>query len=253
MASKSQSSRSSRPSRGGKAPVTRSSPTAQTTTVPRGGGGAGRSGAGRTAVVTQSRSGGGAARTRSAPARTRNAAAVAEATGSGRLAATWLQWVTLALAIAGLAVSAYLTYTHFSEAKILGCSESGLINCQKVTTSDQSYVFGIPVAVLGLAFYAFLVPVMSPYAWRLNPFSGRWARAGWSRWVAGNLGIIRIASLFVGVGFVLYLLYAELFIIGSICLYCTSVHVITFLLFVLTASAAAVWGLRPRQEADTED
>ena len=49
----------------------------------------------------------------------------------------------------------------------------------------------------------------------------------------------------VGIGFVLYLVYAELFTIGSICLYCTSVHVITFLLFVLTAFAAAAWGLKP--------
>jgi uncharacterized membrane protein len=36
-----------------------------------------------------------------------------------------------------------------------------------------------------------------------------------------------------------------LFTIGSICLYCTSVHVITFVLFVLTAFAAAAWGLKP--------
>ncbi len=34
-------------------------------------------------------------------------------------------------------------------------------------------------------------------------------------------------------------------IIGSICLYCTSVHAITFVLFVLTAIAAAAWGLKP--------
>ncbi len=245
MASKSQSSRSSRPSRGGKAPAVRSSPTARTSTIQRNGSSS------RTAVVTQPRSGG-AARTASASARSRTAT-VAEAPSSSKLAATWLQWVTLALALVGLAVSAYLTYTHFSEAKILGCSESGLVNCQKVTTSEQSYVFGIPVAVLGLAFYAFLVPVMTPYAWRLNPFSGRWSRASWSRWVASNLGIIRMASLLVGMGFVLYLLYAELFQIGSICLYCTSVHAVTFLLFVLTACAAAAWGLRPKPAADTED
>ena len=50
-----------------------------------------------------------------------------------------------------------------------------------------------------------------------------------------------------GIGFVLCLLYAELFTIGAICLYCTSVHVITFVLFVLTAIAAAAWGLPERQ------
>jgi uncharacterized membrane protein len=52
-----------------------------------------------------------------------------------------------------------------------------------------------------------------------------------------------------GIGFVLYLLYAELFIIGSICLYCTSVHAITFVLFGLTVFAAAAWGIPKRQSA----
>jgi uncharacterized membrane protein len=49
----------------------------------------------------------------------------------------------------------------------------------------------------------------------------------------------------VGIGMVIYLVYAEFIIIGAICLYCTSVHIITFLLFVLTAFGAAAWGLKP--------
>jgi uncharacterized membrane protein len=145
--------------------------------------------------------------------------------------AMWVQLTTFALALAGLAVSTYLTVAHFTESTLLGCSEvKGLVNCTKVTTSAQSYVFGIPVAVLGLAFYLFAVVIMSPWAWRA-------ARR--------EIHLARIASVVVGIGFVLYLLYAELFIIGSICLYCTSVHVITFLLFVLTMFAAAAWGLKP--------
>ena len=145
----------------------------------------------------------------------------------------WLRWSTFALAILGLGVSAYLTYTHYAESALAGCTEtSGAINCGKVTTSPQSIVFGIPVAVLGLAFYVFLAAIMSPYAWR----SGR-----------REIAVARLVSLVVGVGFVLYLLYAELFQIGSICLYCTSVHVITFLLFVLTGLAAAIWGLGPHR------
>ena len=144
--------------------------------------------------------------------------------------ALWLQLTTFALALAGLGVSIYLTIAHFTESTLLGCSESGLVNCTKVTTSAQSYVFGIPVAVLGLAFYLFLAAIMSPWAWRA-------ARR--------EVHLLRLASLVVGIGFVLYLIYAELIIIGSICLYCTSVHVITFVLFVLTVIAAAVWGLKP--------
>jgi len=138
------------------------------------------------------------------------------------------------LSLAGLGVSIYLTIAHFTDKPLAGCSESGLVNCTKVTTSPQSYVFGIPVAVLGLAFFVGAVALMSPWAWR-------WARR--------EVALIRLASLVVAVGFVLYLLYAELFIIGSICLYCTSVHAITFLLFVLTVFAAAAWGLPGRQRS----
>jgi uncharacterized membrane protein len=146
----------------------------------------------------------------------------------------WFQLVTWVLSLAGLGVSIYLTIAHFTDKPLAGCSESGAINCTKVTTSAQSYVFGIPVAVLGLAFFMAAVALMSPWAWR---------------WASREVALIRIASLVVGVGFVLYLLYAELFIIGAICLYCTSVHAITFLLFVLTAFAAAAWGLPGRQRS----
>ena len=144
--------------------------------------------------------------------------------------ALWLQLTTFVLALAGLGVSIYLTIAHFTESALLGCSESGLVNCTKVTTSPQSYVFGIPVAVLGLAFYLFAVAIMSPWAWQ----SAR-----------REVHLARIASMVVGIGFVLYLVYAELFIIGSICLYCTSVHAITFVLFVLTMFAVAAWGVKP--------
>ena len=165
------------------------------------------------------------------PARAASADLEAPATTTVPL---WFQLVTWVLSLAGLGVSIYLTIAHFTESKLLGCSESGLVNCTKVTTSPQSYVFGIPVAVLGLAFFVAAVALMSPWAWR---------------WNRREVALIRIASLVVGMGFVLYLLYAELFIIGSICLYCTSVHAITFLLFVLTIFAAAAWGLPGRQRS----
>jgi uncharacterized membrane protein len=136
-------------------------------------------------------------------------------------ASAWLRWTTLVLSIVGLGVSIYLTIEHFSGSNHLaGCSETaGAVNCTKVTTSSQSVVFGIfPVAVLGLAFFVFMVAANSPWAWRWNLPAFRWLRLG---------------SVVIGIGFVLYLVYAELFQIQAICLYCTSVHIITFLLFVL--------------------
>jgi uncharacterized membrane protein len=143
--------------------------------------------------------------------------------------APWMQIVTFVLALAGLGVSVYLTIAHFTGAP-LACSESGLVNCTKVTTSPQSYVFGIPVAVLGLAFFVFVAAIMSPWAWQAR---------------RREVHMVRIASMVVGIGMVIYLVYAEFIIIGSICLYCTSVHIITFVLFVLTAFGAAAWGFRP--------
>jgi uncharacterized membrane protein len=150
---------------------------------------------------------------------------------SGTGPALWLQITTFVLALAGLGVSTYLTIAHFSQSALIGCAETkGLVDCGKVTTSAQSYVFGIPVAVLGLVFYVFAVAIMSPWAWQMT---------------RREVHLLRIAAMVAGIGFVLYLLYAELFIIGNICLYCTSVHVITFLLFALTMFAVAAWGLKP--------
>ena len=183
----------------------------------------------RSTVAT--RGGGPGGRGSRGPALTQEAAAEGPSTTTAPL---WLQFVTFGLALAGLGVSIYLTIAHFTDKPLAGCSESGLVNCTKVTTSPQSYVFGIPVAVLGLAFFLAAVALMSPWAWR---------------WGRREVALIRLASVVVGMGFVLYLLYAELFTIGSICLYCTSVHAITFLLFVLTAFAAAAWGLPGRQRS----
>ncbi len=213
---------------------TAKSGTAKSGSAARNGGATGNSTANRGGAVTKD---GGGDRVRTAAARNgasgrgaREQVPVTSDDARQSGPARWLQLTTFVLALAGLGVSIYLTIAHFTESTLAGCSESGLVNCTKVTTSPQSYVFGIPVAVLGLAFYLFAAAVMSPWAWR----AGR-----------REIHLLRIASLVVGIGFVLYLIYAELFTIGSICLYCTSVHVITFVLFVLTVIAAAAWGLKP--------
>jgi uncharacterized membrane protein len=138
----------------------------------------------------------------------------------------WLQLTTLALSLAGLAVSVYLTIVHFSSKNFLICSANGTVNCEKVLSSSQAMVFGVfPVAVLGLAFFVFMVAINSPWAWRSQLPVIWWAR---------------LAAAITGMGFVLYLIYAELIQVGNICLWCTSVHVITFLLFVLLIFAATL-------------
>ncbi len=147
----------------------------------------------------------------------------------------WLQYLSMLLAIAGLGISAYETWAHFNGNHLAGCptGRGGTFNCGAVITSPQSMVFGvIPVAILGLAFYLAAVPLFSPWAWRL-------------RWRPVHL--LRLASVIVGMGFVVYLISAELSI-GSICEYCTGVHVVTFLLFCVTVFSIAIWGLNGRRD-----
>ena len=92
------------------------------------------------------------------------------------------------------------------------------------------------MAVLGLAFYVFMAVANSPWAWRVDLAA---ASAG------PGLG-----SVVVGMVFVLYLVYTELFTLNAICLLCTIVHVITFLLFALIVfSFAAGYGAPRRHRA----
>jgi len=147
----------------------------------------------------------------------------------GWVRANPLKFTTWLLAIFGFGVSIYLTITHYDTHITIACSDNGLVNCQKVTTSAQSVVLGIfPVAVLGLAFYTFMVAINSPLGWRFDLPLVRWARLG---------------SVIVGMGFVLYLIYAEVIQICNICLWCTSVHVVTFVMFALLIYDATSWGL----------
>lgn len=136
----------------------------------------------------------------------------------------WPWIIGLVISVAGLGVSAYLTYAHYTSASSLACPDTGLINCAKVTTSSYSHIFGLPVAVLGLAFFAAILPLQLPAAWR-------------STWAP--LRLARLGATVVGVGMVLWLLYVELFRLDAICLYCTAVHALTILLFFSTALGTA--------------
>jgi uncharacterized membrane protein len=133
---------------------------------------------------------------------------------------------TFVLSLYALGASIYLTIAHYDANVVLVCSDKGLVNCAQVTASPQSMVFGIfPVAVLGLAFYVFMTVLNSPWVWRLQQTG--------SAELSKILRYTRTGAIVAGMGFVLYLIYAELIQIGAICLWCTSVHVATFLIFAL--------------------
>ncbi|MGN6753712.1 MAG: vitamin K epoxide reductase family protein [Intrasporangium sp.] len=129
----------------------------------------------------------------------------------------WLIPTSLVLVVIGLLTSIYLTYEHFTDNATLACTANGVIDCVKVTSSQWSKLFGIPVAVLGLAFFVVLAGLCWPSVWRRGEAWLDWARLGW---------------LTVGIVMVAYLVWAEVAKIHAICLWCTVVHVTTFLLWI---------------------
>lgn len=144
----------------------------------------------------------------------------------------WAWPVTFPVALAGLGVSAYLTFIHYTEPASLSCPATGVINCTKVTTSAQSMLFGtIPVVIPGLVFFTAMALLTLPRAWaRLEP----------------ALDWLRLTGAVAGVGMVVYLVYVEVVELDAICLWCTAVHVLTFALFVGVLAATL---LRPVDDA----
>jgi uncharacterized membrane protein len=134
----------------------------------------------------------------------------------------WPGRVGTVVSIGGLGVAGYLTYEHFTGSTSLVCSDKGIVNCLAVTTSSYSKVAGVPVAVLGLVFFVVMLILQLPAMWRRPESAVRAVRIVWS---------------VIGLGSVLYLLYAELFEIDAICLWCTAVHILTFVVFVSTVLA----------------
>lgn len=136
----------------------------------------------------------------------------------------WRPIVTTLLCVVGLGLGAFLTYGHYFDQKaitnscVLSGFGGGLVNCGLVTTSAESVIFGLPVAVYGLAYFVVMLGLCLPVAWR-SP----------SALIAKGRVTLNIA----GIGFVLYLVGVEFIELHHICLYCTFVHLVQFILFIV--------------------
>ncbi len=134
------------------------------------------------------------------------------------LAPLWARQSSFILSLSGLAVSTYLTIERLTTPKLLACPDTGIISCQRVTDSASSTVLGIPVAILGLLFFVAMALLTHPRAW-----------ADWRPWVRQA----RVGGVILGAVFVLYLIWAELFVVNAICLWCTVVHAVAIGLFAV--------------------
>lgn len=130
----------------------------------------------------------------------------------------------VAIAAVGLAVSAYLTWLHYSGSLALCLGVGG---CEAVQTSRYSMIGPVPVALLGLIGYLFLFGATvvrlrlagrTPHDVRVLIFGASLA-----------------ATLFTG-----YLTYLELFIIEAVCPWCVVIAVCSVLLLVLSSIDLAI-------------
>lgn len=131
-------------------------------------------------------------------------------------------WRTL-LAVVGFGISFYLTLVHYDTHIPLVCTDNAFINCARVVTSPQSVVFGLPLAVWGMVWFAVLVATI---------------------WLRGRLGAwtqtLDVVWGVVGALSVVYFVYIELFVVGVLCLYCTTVHLLVLAnLFIATGTRTA--------------
>jgi uncharacterized membrane protein len=145
-------------------------------------------------------------------------------TSAFRRPPTWAVATSLGLSLIAVAIASYLTVAHYADPSALACPDTGVVNCTLVTTSPESMVFGIPVAVIGLVWALAVVGLCLPWAWRAQ-----------AQWVDRT----RLLATGAGALVVVYLVYTELFRIGAICLWCTAIHVTALALFGVVMGARA--------------
>jgi len=133
------------------------------------------------------------------------------------------QLLLLLLSLVGAAIAIYLTTVHFENAPLL-CSTRGLIDCSRVLSSPYSVVPGtsIPITIPGLA-------------WSLG--SAVLAVAGLRQTQPQALRRIYLAQFIwslLALVIVLYLVYLELVVLHTICAWCTGMHVVILIMFLIT-------------------
>lgn len=138
----------------------------------------------------------------------------------------WVYWL-VALSAAGFALSLLLEWLHvrayLAPNASSFCSVGSRVDCTSVALSPYSVLLGLPLPLWGaLGFLA-----IGAAAWRR------------SRWLLPLTGAGAVASL--------GLLGVEIFAIGSVCLLCEGVHVLSLILFGLA------WRARTRLSASLSD
>jgi uncharacterized membrane protein len=136
-----------------------------------------------------------------------------------------LRIAMLAVAVAGIALTAYLTYVHYAGIKV-ACVQ-GHDECEAVQTSVYSKVAGVPVALMGLIGY---IAIFATLAVRQSE----------------TTRLATLALTLGGFGFSCYLTYREVFSLEKICEWCVSSAILMTILMCL-----ALWRFLRGEPRDT--
>ncbi len=133
------------------------------------------------------------------------------------------RYIVLVLSALGLLISIIIRlFIENQNSSLPGCRPtafSGLFNCDFVINSVYGQIWGIPLSLLG-AFY--FICILAIYGVNYK-----------------NDYVIAIISL-VGILSILDFVYIEFFLVDHFCLYCTSIHIIVILIFILIGPPAIV-------------
>jgi vitamin-K-epoxide reductase (warfarin-sensitive) len=124
------------------------------------------------------------------------------------------------LALSGAAVSSVSLYHHYGTSQTSYCDFGESFNCDIVNRSIYSTIFGVPVALIGIAGYLGLLVLATFYRHRAD--------------TPARLAIAALA----GLSFALYLTYIEGFVLAAWCVLCLSSLAIIFAISVL---ASTLW------------
>jgi uncharacterized membrane protein/protein-disulfide isomerase len=130
-----------------------------------------------------------------------------------------------ALSLLGLGASSASTWVHYrilNDPTYAGsfCDVSSTLNCTEAYTSRFGAVAGVPVALLGVLFFAFVLGLI--------------AVAAPSKTARESLPGYVFALSTIGLAAVLYLGYASYFILNVVCLLCVTTYVAVIGLFIVS-------------------
>jgi len=129
-----------------------------------------------------------------------------------------IYWATRVLCVLGIGVAGYLASVYLAEAEPY-CVGSG--GCTTVQDSIYADLGGIPVPVIGLAGYAFLLA--------LSVLRGRVSRD-----LEFYLPVLGFGAALIGVLYSAYLTYLEAFVIRTWCYWCVASAVIMAAIWLLS-------------------